>query len=74
MGAVALYGVATSYLGALGTSAGWGLYQIFMIAAADVSGFFLGEWAKASGRAVAVLLLGLLRLALATVLMSGANR
>ncbi len=73
MGAVAIYGVATRYLGALGTSAGWGLYQIFMIVAANVSGLVLGEWAKATGRAVSVLLLGLLLLALATGFMSAAN-
>ena len=74
MSAVAIYGVATRYLGTLGTSAGWGLYQIFMIAAANVSGLVLGEWAKAGGRAISVLLLGLVLLALATVLMSAANR
>jgi L-rhamnose-H+ transport protein len=73
MGGVAIYGVATRYLGTLGTSAGWGLFQIFMIAAANVSGLLLGEWAKATRRAVSVLLLGLLLLALATVLMSAAN-
>ena len=45
-----------------------------MISAANVSGLVLGEWAKALGRAFAVLLVGLLLLALATELMSAANR
>jgi len=74
MGAVAIYGVATRYFGTLGTSAGWGLYQIFMIVAANISGLIAGEWSKAGGRAMQVLLCGLLLLAIATVLMSIANR
>ena len=31
MGAIAVYSVASVYLGRLGTSVGWGLFQIFMI-------------------------------------------
>lgn len=73
MGAVALYGLATRFLGPLGTSAGWGLYQIFMIAAANVSGLFMGEWSKAGGHAMRILMAGLILLAVATVLMSTAN-
>jgi L-rhamnose-H+ transport protein len=73
MGAVALYGVATRFLGSLGTSAGWGLYQIFMILAANGSGLLMGEWDKAGRRPVFTLLGGLTLLAAATVLMSLAN-
>jgi L-rhamnose-H+ transport protein len=73
MGAMALYGVATRFLGTLGTSAGWGLYQIFGIAAANGSGLLVGEWAKAGRPATRVLLIGLALLAVATVLMSAAN-
>jgi L-rhamnose-H+ transport protein len=73
MGAVALYGVATRFLGTLGTSTGWGLYQIFMILAANGSGLLMGEWAEATRGSVRVLLAGLALLAVATVLMSIAN-
>jgi L-rhamnose-H+ transport protein len=74
MGAVALYGVTARFMGPLGTSAGWGIYQIFMILAANISGLLLGEWAKAGKRPVQVLMCGLVLLTLATVLMSFANR
>ncbi len=74
MGAVATYGLATRYLGALGTSAGWGLFQILMIVAANVSGLVTGEWAKAGSRALRILLSGLALLAIATALMAAANR
>ena len=36
MGAVAIYGVASVYLGTLGTSVGWALFQIFMIMTANL--------------------------------------
>ena len=43
-----LYGVASVYLGSLGTSVGWGLFQIFMIITANLSGLLTGEWRGAS--------------------------
>ncbi len=74
LGGVASYGVASRYLGALGTSAGWALFQIVMIAAANVAGVVAGEW-KAAGRGpVRTLLAGLMLLAAATALMAFANR
>jgi L-rhamnose-H+ transport protein len=44
MGAMAIYGVSSVYLGALGTSAGWALFQIFMIMTANCSGLLTAEW------------------------------
>jgi L-rhamnose-H+ transport protein len=38
MGAMAIYGVASVYLGPLGTSVGWALFQIFMIITANAAG------------------------------------
>ena len=74
MGAIAVYGTASSFLGALGTSVGWGLFQIFMIMTANVSGVVTGEWKGATGRAQGLLRFGLGLLAVATVLMALGNR
>ena len=74
VGAMFLYGIASQRLGALGTSAGWGLYQILMIMAANISGLVTGEWSGAGGRPVQALMAGLALLAVATASMSLANR
>jgi L-rhamnose-H+ transport protein len=74
IGATLLYGVASRQLGALGTSAGWGLYQILMIMSANVSGLLTGEWAGAGKRPVHRLFVGLALLAVATLSMSLANK
>ena len=74
MGAMSVYGTAASFLGALGTSVGWGLFQIFMIMTANVSGVVTGEWKYAPGRARWMLRAGLGLLAVATILMALGNR
>lgn len=74
MGAIAVYGTAAVYLGALGTSVGWGLLQIFNIMTASGAGVLTGEWKGASGEARRLLGLGLGLLAAATVLMALGNR
>jgi L-rhamnose-H+ transport protein len=74
MGAMAVYGTSSSFLGALGTSVGWGLFQIFMIMTANVSGVITGEWKSAAVRARGQLRFGLGLLAVATVLMALGNR
>ncbi len=68
MGAFALYGMSSVFLGALGTSVGWGLFQIFMITTAIGSGVVSGEWKGSSHRAQAYLGFGLAALILATIL------
>jgi L-rhamnose-H+ transport protein len=73
MGAFALYGMSAVFLGALGTSIGWGLFQIFMITTAIFSGVLTGEWKGAPGRARAYLVVGLALLILATVLFTLGN-
>ncbi len=50
MGSMAVYGVSAANLGALGTSVGWALFQIFMIMTASASGIVTGEWKAASKR------------------------
>jgi len=62
------------YLGALGTSAGWALFQIFMIITANVSGVVTGEWNKAPRRALQQLWVGLCILALATGVIAMGNK
>ena len=74
MGAVAVYGMGASYLGRLGTSIGWALFQIFMIGTANMSGVFTGEWKGAGHKANITLGAGLVMLAIATSVIAYANR
>jgi L-rhamnose-H+ transport protein len=74
MGSIAVYGTSAAYLGDLGTSVGWGLFQIFMIMTANVSGMITGEWKGAPSRALGLLRAGLGLLAVATILMALGNR
>jgi len=74
MGAFAIYGVSSVYLGALGTSIGWALFQIFMIMTANLSGVLTGEWRVAPENARRGLWIGLSLLALATVVIAAGNR
>jgi L-rhamnose-H+ transport protein len=74
MGAFALYGVSSVYLGALGTSIGWGLFQIFMIMTATVSGLLTAEWTRASRKAITLLGTGMAGLVGATILLSMGSR
>jgi L-rhamnose-H+ transport protein len=74
MGAFALYGMSAAYLGSLGTSIGWGLFQIFMIMTATLSGVWTGEWRHARRRATLLVSLGLSCLTGATILLALGNR
>ena len=73
MGAFALYGMSATYLGALGTSVGWGLLQIFMILTATLSGVITGEWKQSPVRARLLLGAGLIGLCCAITLLGAAN-
>jgi L-rhamnose-H+ transport protein len=74
MGACDVYGVSSVYLGALGTSVGWALFQIFMIMTANLSGVLTGEWKGAPAPARRGLWAGLALLAVATALIAAGNR
>jgi L-rhamnose-H+ transport protein len=74
MGAMSIYGVAAVYLGALGLSVGWGLFQIFNIMSANVSGVLTGEWRTAPPGALRTLYVGLVLLGCATVILAAGNR
>jgi len=71
MGALAIYGVASVCLGALGTSVGWGLTQILAIMSANIGGLLAGEWTAAPASARRTLYAGLALLTAATVLAAG---
>jgi len=74
MGAFAVYGMSAALLGGLGTSIGWGLFQIFMIMTASLSGLLTGEWRRTSRQSKAFLAAGMLFLLVATLLLTAANR
>ena len=73
MGAFALYGMSATYLGPFGTSIGWGLFQIFMIMTATLSGLYTGEWNAAPRSAKYLLGLSIACLTCATALLAMAN-
>lgn len=74
MFAMAVYGVATVYLGVLGTSVGYGLFQIFMIMTANGGGLVTGEWTTAPRAARNTLYGGLVLLTVATTMLAAGNR
>jgi L-rhamnose-H+ transport protein len=67
IGAVLIYGLSTRYLGRLGDSAGWAIYQIVMVVTANAAGIVAGEWKAASRRSHIFVASGVLILVLATV-------
>lgn len=73
MGSMALYGMSATYLGRFGTSIGWGLFQIFMIMTATLSGVFTGEWRFAPRFARTLLAFSIACLGGATALLAYAN-
>lgn len=74
MGAFAVYGMSAAQLGSLGTSIGWGLFQIFMILTASLSGVLTGEWKRASNQSRLLLAVSVLFLLVATLFLTAANR
>jgi L-rhamnose-H+ transport protein len=70
MGAFALYGMSTTFLGVLGTSVGWGLMQIAMVMTATLAGVLTGEWKHTSRPAKLLLGSGIGSLMAAIVLLA----
>jgi len=66
--------MSAAFLGKLGTSIGWGLFQIFMIITASLSGVLTGEWKSVPGKPKAFLASGMTLLVVATLLLTMANR
>ena len=73
MGAFALYGMSATYLGALGTSVGWGLLQIFMIITATMAGVLTGEWKQSCRSAKLLLASGIAGLTIAIALLAASS-
>jgi L-rhamnose-H+ transport protein len=74
MGSIALYGVGTTYLGPSGAAIGWGLFSIFVILAANLSGLVMGEWRKVGTRPLRNLGWGLALLTLASIVIAWGHR
>jgi L-rhamnose-H+ transport protein len=72
--AVAIYGISTRYLGRLGDSAGWAIYEITIVLTANVAGLVAGEWKRASRTSVTVLAAGVLILVVATTITAASTR
>ncbi len=73
MGSIALYGVATTYLGPSGAAIGWGLFSIFIILAANASGLVTGEWKGVGFRPIRNLGFGLALLTVASTVIAWGN-
>lgn len=73
MGAIALYSSGSTYLGVLGVSIGWALFQITMILAGNVSGLLTGEWQRLESRIYRTNLAGVSVLFLAIIIIGAAD-
>jgi L-rhamnose-H+ transport protein len=72
--AVALYGIATHLMGAMGDSAGWAVYQISMVLTASLAGVISGEWRGAQHRSKSVFAAGIATLAASFVMVALSSR
>lgn len=73
-GGVMLYGISTLYLGALGVPIAQTLFVIFVILAANATGFLTGEWRGMSGPPIRSLAIGIGLLALACSVIAIGNQ
>jgi L-rhamnose-H+ transport protein len=73
MGGIAIYTSGATFLGVLGFSVGWALFQISMILTGNVAGLLTGEWRQVPARISRANLEGVAVLFLALVLIAAAN-
>jgi L-rhamnose-H+ transport protein len=71
--AIAIYSSGTVFLGILGVSVGWALFQITLIVSGNIAGIWTGEWRSSPKRTFNVNLAGVAVLFIATVMMAAAN-
>ena len=71
--AIAIYSSGTVFLGVLGVSIGWALFQITLILSGNLAGMWTGEWKSSSKNIFNANLAGVAVLFLATVMMAAAN-
>ncbi len=71
--AIAVYSSATVFLGILGVSVGWAVFQITLILSGNLAGIWTGEWRSTSKSTFNANLAGVAVLFAATVMMAIAN-
>ena len=71
--AIAIYSSATVFLGILGVSVGWAVFQITLILVGNFAGILTGEWRSSPPKIFRVNIAGVAILFLATVIMALAN-
>ena len=73
MGAIAIYSSGATFLGVVGFSVGWALFQIAMILTGNVAGLLMGEWRQMPARISRANLRGVGVLFLAVIIIGAAN-
>jgi len=73
MGAIAIYSSGATFLGVLGFSVGWALFQIAMILTGNLAGVLTGEWRQASARVSQANVGGMVLLFVAVIVIGAAN-
>jgi L-rhamnose-H+ transport protein len=73
MGAIAIYSSGATFLGVLGFSVGWALFQIAMILTGNVAGLLTGEWRQMPSRISRANIIGVAVLFLAVIMIGAAN-
>jgi L-rhamnose-H+ transport protein len=71
--AIAIYSSGTVFLGILGVSIGWALFQITLILSGNLAGIWTGEWRSTSRKIFNANVAGVAVLFVATVMMAAAN-
>jgi L-rhamnose-H+ transport protein len=71
--AIAIYSSATVFLGVLGVSIGWALFNITLILSGNLAGVWTGEWRTTSKSIINANLAGVAILFIATAIMAAAN-
>ena len=71
--AIAIYSSGTVFLGLLGVSVGWALFQITMILSGNLAGIWTGEWRATGSTIFGVNLTGVVTLLVATIVIASAN-
>ena len=69
-GAILLYGMGASYLGAAGPVIGWPILMGGTIVASNIAGWLIGEWKEAGKLSVAFLATGILVILLAMLIVA----
>ena len=72
-GAILLYGVGASKLGAIGAAIGYAIFMSFAIIVGNVNGFLTGEWKGAGKKSVNWIIAGIIVLMLGVSVLARGN-